>query len=252
MKYKISAVILITSFGSLAAAENEIFASGFEVVPVALTRLYLNDTGITWAQNTSANSSIDCTSDIAADQDCHQGRDADPATNSNADGHAGFSFTKLDINGNTLGANAANWACVRDNVTGLVWEIKTISAGVHSRNNTYQWGGLTAVGRDHSGRKGAYYDSWNSLITDSNDNNFCGFSNWRVPTAAELSSIANRGRRNPSIDSNYFPNAGNYWTSSPLAGNETLARIINFVDGGDFFLSRDSSRGVRLVRSNHQ
>ncbi|MCF6262958.1 MAG: DUF1566 domain-containing protein [Xanthomonadales bacterium] len=260
MKYKnFSAIILITSFCSLASAENEIFVNGFEMAPVVLTKFNLNDTGIDWAQNSPPSGSMTCVSNISADQDCHQGRDADPRTNSNADGHAGFSFTKLDINGNPLSSNATSWACVKDNVTQLVWEVKTDSAGVHNRGNVYQWGGLTAIGREHPGRKGTYFDpSWNSLVTNSNDNNFCGFSNWRLPTVAELTSILNHSRQVrfssiPTIDMDYFPNTmgSGYWTASPhLGGEGTIARMVSFNTGRDLFSLRSDSRLVRLVRTD--
>ena len=53
-------------------------------------------------------------------------------------GEAGFDFTKLDANGNALPASATSWDCVRDNVTGLIWEVKTTS-GLRSWSNTYTW-----------------------------------------------------------------------------------------------------------------
>ncbi|MCI5124827.1 MAG: hypothetical protein D3925_10195 [Candidatus Electrothrix sp. AR5] len=49
-----------------------------------------NDTGIT------------ATVGSTGAEDANHGRDADPATNSDTDGHAGFSFTKLAVNGNEL------------------------------------------------------------------------------------------------------------------------------------------------------
>jgi len=55
-------------------------------------------------------------------QDAYYGRDATALTD--YDGHSGFSYTKLDYNGNELSSAAENWHCVRDNVTGLVWEVK--------------------------------------------------------------------------------------------------------------------------------
>jgi hypothetical protein len=35
------------------------------------------------------------------------------------------SYTKLDASGNDLPDEAASWVMVRDNVTGLIWEVKT-------------------------------------------------------------------------------------------------------------------------------
>jgi hypothetical protein len=56
-----------------------------------------------------------------------------------------LSFTKLDDYGNDLPDDATNWFMVRDNITGLIWEIKTASDGVVDYNNpndadnTYTW-----------------------------------------------------------------------------------------------------------------
>lgn len=146
---------------------------------------------------------------------------------------------------------------MKDNVTGLVWEVKTTSEGIYNIDITYQWGGLTAIGRDHPERHGDYYDpSWNDLVQGSNNASLCGFDNWRVPTVSELSSIFNKGTFAPSIDSNYFPNTVSswFWTSSPAAGNtsiqgEGLAWLVNFYDGRDSFIFRDYDYRVRLVRS---
>ena len=238
---------------SLATAGSNIFTSSFEESETPIIKFKINDTGITWAANNLSGNSETCISDIAADQDCHQGRDADPGTNTDTDGHAGFSFTKLDLSGVPLEPTASSWSCVRDNVTGLIWEVKTTIAGVHNRNNTYQWGGLTAIGREHPNRKGDYFDpSWNSLIQDSNSNNLCGLASWRIPTLLELNSIVNYEAQSPSIDSNYFPNtvSGNYWSSSPVASVADFAWSINFLNGEDGINNRNSARPVRLVSSD--
>ncbi|MFC1534613.1 hypothetical protein ACFL7M_14765 [Thermodesulfobacteriota bacterium] len=34
------------------------------------------------------------------------------------------SYTKMDANGNDLADDAVSWVMVRDNVTGLIWEVK--------------------------------------------------------------------------------------------------------------------------------
>ena len=57
---------------------------------------------------------------------------------------AGFDCTKVANNGSdleasaTLGLNATDWACTRDNVTGLLWEVKTTS-GLRSQDHYYTW-----------------------------------------------------------------------------------------------------------------
>lgn len=54
-----------------------------------------------------------------------------------------MSFTKLDGSGNALTDSATSWVMVKDNVTGLVWEMKTNQDGVknyndpHDADNTY-------------------------------------------------------------------------------------------------------------------
>ena len=38
-----------------------------------------------------------------------------------------------------LGTGAKDWACTRDNATGLVWEVKTDDGGLRDKDNTYSW-----------------------------------------------------------------------------------------------------------------
>ena len=216
------------------------------------TTFTLNDTGITWGGDYSSGNNSDCSSNITAPQDCHQGRDADSATNDDSDGHAGFSFTKLDSNGNPLAASATEWYCVQDNVTGLIWEVKTDDNSERDKDNTYRWGGLTAIGRDSSNREGDYYDDWNNLVNTANSGNgLCGFTDWRVPDIEELRSIVDYSRTNPSIDINYFPNTRSdwYWSASPDAGSSYNAWRLYFDVGRDYDNDRNDNYLVRLVRS---
>ncbi len=52
---------------------------------------------------------------------------------------------------------------MKDNTIGLIGEVK-INAGtvtptnIHHKDNAYRWGGLTAIGREHSARQGTYDD----------------------------------------------------------------------------------------------
>jgi hypothetical protein len=158
-----------------------------------------------WGGDYPDGNNATCTSNIAVPQDCGYGRDATDSDDS--DGHAGFSFTKLDAAGNELPASATEWSCVRDNVTGLTWEVKSDDGGIHDKDNTYRWGGKTALG---DGTWGAYYDDWDTLVDGSNNEGLCGFTDWRVPTIKELEGLVDAGSYNPAIDSGYFPNTGGF------------------------------------------
>lgn len=186
---------------------------------------FINDTGINWSgEFPSGNTSAPCSSNIIGFQDCHHGRDVTHADD--ADGHAGFSYTKLDSAGNPLSKHAPAWTCVKDNVTGLIWEVKTGDGGIHDTDNNYRWGGITSRGSGW----GTYYNDWNSLIEGSNSANFCGYSNWRVPSEIELENLMNWGRTDPAIDTNYFPKTRSrpYWSSSPFSSSPYQSNFVDF------------------------
>jgi len=223
--------------------------------PVAV--LALNDTGITWSGNYPSGNNATCIGTEVDKQDCSYGRDAQAAAGTLSKigaGAAGFDFTKLDSSGNTLPASASSWSCVKDNHTGLIWEVKTTDGGIHDKNNTYKWGGLTAQGRDHANKEGIYYDDWNTLVSGSNTNSFCGFSNgWRVPNRHELRSIVHLGVSNPAIDTDYFPNGAAFtvWASSPNVGGADYAWAVGLGSSGGYthYYDRSQKHGVHLVRS---
>jgi hypothetical protein len=161
---------------------------------------------------------------------------------------AGFSFIKLNAIGKALTNQAGTGhACVRDNITGLIWEVKTTS-GRRNKDNTYRWGGLTAIGIDHASREGNYYDDWNVLVNDANTNALCGFRDWRVANITELRSILHLGKKNPAIDQNYFPNTKSkwYWSSSPeISSTSSYSWIVNFGKGDE---TRDVNKELNFVR----
>ena len=211
----------------------------------------LNDTGIDWGGDYESGNNADCSSNFSAPQDCHQGRDND--TNNDSDGYAGFSLTKLDSAGNALEASAAEWSCVQDNVTGLIWEVKINNGLERDKDNTYQWGGYTAMGRDlfEGEDDDGYYDDWNALVDTAKVNQLCGFTDWRVPNIEELRSIVDYSHASLNIDANYFPNTSSsfYWSASPYASDETKAWALDFSGGEDNFGDRDTEYHVRLVHS---
>ena len=98
----------------------------------------LNDTGITFCgAATGGNTPAPCASNPAG-QDKDYGRDAAALAGTlvkvgGSGGVNGFDFTKIANNGTVLPASAllgsgpTEWACTRDNVTALIWEVKTTS-----------------------------------------------------------------------------------------------------------------------------
>ena len=63
------------------------------------------------------------------------GRDA--AKRRDRDGRAGFSFEKVGPGGETLPNSAPVWSCVRDLVTGAMWEVKTSDGGPRDASHLF-------------------------------------------------------------------------------------------------------------------
>lgn len=257
----------------------------------------LNDTGITLCGNYDAedeaqwSSTFNCTDTgathtadgidadgnlIPSGQDAHYGRDPQAANGQLAKtgaGDAGFDFTKLDASGNDLPESATEWSCVRDNVTGLIWEVKTPSDGnvgdsLHDADDRYNWydtdsstnGGSVGYA-DDDGAICYGYDNANSttncnteaFVDRVNAAGLCGANDWRMPKKEELRSIVHYGRANPGIEIGYFPNTIStwYWSGSPNARRNSHSWIMNFYTGGDGNFSRDADFRVRVVRSAH-
>ena len=137
------------------------------------------------------------------------------------------SFTKLDAEGGELPADAAAWAMVRDNVTGLTWEVKTDKDGVadytnpHDADNTYTWYDPNpTTNGGHPGTPGDGTDSAD-LIEALNAAGFGGYCDWRLPTCQELHRIVDYGPSDPpAIDAGFFANMQTscYWSATSRAG----------------------------------
>jgi len=101
----------------------------------------LNDTGLTYCVDNDSKM-LDCPVVGYEGQDAEYGRDALAASGNLVkigSGRAGFDFTKLDDNGNTLADSSTSWSCVKDNHTGFIWEVKTRDGGLHDRDHSYSW-----------------------------------------------------------------------------------------------------------------
>jgi len=161
-------------------------------------------------------------------EDGQTGRDA--THNDNSNGFAGFDFTKLDTNGTPV--SSGSWSCVKDNVTGLIWEVKTTDGGLHDKNDKYVWydpaGGTgfqqasqtivysgdtsknnTCAGYDPN--DASTYCNTYAYLQRVNAQGWCGANDWRLPTREELRSLVKMDSiipkdNVPAIDLDYFPN----------------------------------------------
>lgn len=199
-----------------------------------------NDTGIVFSGNHPRSINENCIDGVIDDtdewlmgeqfaelrfrgQDCQSGRDFEFADD--ADGHAGFSFVKIAADGSELPADAAEWHCVLDKVTGLMWEVKSAAddiqgnGGPHDADDVFMWYNTdTATNGGHIGnwnRDGADcygYENGNpasfcntqAFAERANQTALCSYSDWRIPSVRDLISIVNFGRNQPAVDLAYF------------------------------------------------
>lgn len=229
----------------------------------------LNDTGITLCDGGSGvhNNDFDCsrTTDDQGDpvppgQDGHFGRDV--THNDDSDGRAGFSFTKIGANGSLLANSALSWDCVRDNVTGLMWEVKTNDGGLRDQDWSYTWynpDSNTNGGSAGTANGGICFDSANcdtaKFVAEVNAAGLCGFHDWRLPGFNALRSIIDYSvpYPGPKIDVNWFPNATaiHLWSASPVAFENTAAWNLNFHTGGENGSKKYVAVPARLVRGGN-
>lgn len=234
----------------------------------------LNDTGITFGGNYPTGNNADCLSgESIGEQDCSSGRDF--TLNDDSDGHAGFSFTKLDANGGDLPASAAEWSCVRDNMTGLIWEVKQGSSGtigdegLHDADDKYNWyntdpatnGGTVGHENDNGFVCTGYtlgspetYCNTQAYVARVNASGLCGATNWRMPGKKELLGLVNYNSSGPgpTVDAVYFPRtkSASYWSSSPFASpSPEIAWAINFDTGISANSGSHNGFSIRLVRN---
>lgn len=182
-------------------------------------------------------------------QDCRYGRDAAQAKGvlyKIGDGAAGFDYTKIANNGTDLAASAAlgtgatDWACTRDNLTGLVWEVKA-TAGLRNKDHYYRWynsdsstnGGDAGTANGGSCSDGTGCDT-EKFVADVNTAQLCGYTDWRLPSKRELATLTHNGAGSePFIDTTYFPNtrSSNYWSATTHAEYTNQAWLVDFYDG---------------------
>jgi hypothetical protein len=237
----------------------------------------INDTGMQ-----------DCYDNAQVYRDCdnipeeYQGQDAEFGRDNYASlldkigqGSAGFDYTKLDQFAGELPDSATSFACIRDNVTGLIWEVKEASSGtlpatsLRENQNNYSWyytgeGNGKVDGTLASPRTScpSYTDcGLETFVAEVNAQNYCGGNNWRVPTHKELMGLLNFAKQgqNHLLNSEFFPNLPSqqingylpYWTieSSAEGAERNFAWAIDMLTGTDIGYPKDQKAYIRLVRT---
>lgn len=262
-------VVAAPAFFTSSVNAQQIYRNGFE-------RVVLGDTGQNWCASEAAGDLL-CPQAGFPDQDGDHGRDALARSGQLVKiggGDAGFDYTKISNSGNPLPASAAlgaepkDWACTRDNVSGLIWEVKTNSASsLRHMNHTYTWydTNSTINGSDVGmlGTSASCNNTLNQCNTSAfvaavNVQGLCGFSDWRMPTPGELHGVVHYGRvAAPAIDPTYFVNtaptgdARFTWTGRTFPSAPSVAWSVDF--GAVSFAgvngtSKEGLLSVRLVR----
>lgn len=229
--------------------------------PVAPLANVLPHTGITSAQCLQAGSVelVSCSTPGAIAL-------SDQQDGSRVDINA-LSFSQLGKPGGGLYSKSE---CVRDNVTGLIWEGKT-ATGPRAGSNLYSNlddvnAAQVDLGCQHlicSSRPPTQSEidaTTNSVgyLRYVNSIALCGYTDWRIPTANELHSIADYSTYQSSLllRADGFPNQPplvahgqyRYWTATRQRASNTGVQVFDFFGGGFGVGSRAEPHGLRLVR----
>lgn len=233
-----------------------------EVVAAAITprtdkTLTLNGTGITIsAAVDEPYGNYDHCQDVdGLIQDCQQSTHA-------------VDLNRLDASGNEVTDPTAEWHCVLDNATGLIWEVKQM-AGAQAATDHFNWystnalvnAGNSGVSNDdgaicsgYSEDDPATFCNTQAYIVRINNQGLCGLSNWRLPEVDELKNIVHYGKAAPMIADEYFPNteSGRYWTATANVLFGDNAWVVDFGSGRSGFVRKSSNHRVRLVSHGKQ
>jgi chitinase len=231
----------------------------------------INDTGVI-LQATSSQVLSGYQADYPG-QDGQRGQDiihANGLSEKAGRGSQGFDFTRLDEIGDEVDDDTAAWSCVRDNITGLIWESKTdtFTTTLHSNSHSYSWyqsDGEEGFDGDANGiNTSCSINNCNTkdYTAEVNSQGLCNFRDWRLPTHNELLSILHLGQAEaPMMDTDYFPHTIDaltapvwYWTQDASADGFSNQRAqnawaIDFASGNDNFLNKSTAGRVQLVRA---
>jgi CRP-like cAMP-binding protein len=111
-------------------------------------------------------------------------------------------------------AEATRWACVRDKVTGLIWEVKTDDGGLRDMHNTY-----TIYGDGRSGDA-------SELVATVNAAGLCGANDWRLPSRLMLHSLVDYGIDGYVVEAQPMPEGVGRFQANADEVTDTLTGLI--------------------------
>lgn len=176
-----------------------------------------------------------------------------PAAPADATSNATSAFVRLRADGSALAAGrlskraTADWACTRDQRTGLIWERKT-AGGLRDGHASFtpyrrEWdkaGRIVGYRDDHSGqcaRDAMAGGSCNiaAYVDAVNQARLCGRDDWRLPTIPELIQVTGDGgdaghHGRDTLMPGLVP--GWYWTSTEEHGGLPYPRVALLPPGG--------------------
>ena len=147
---------------------------------------------------------------------------------------------------------------ITDNNTGLMWEKKDDSGGIHDKDYGYSW----STGENNM--DGTITTTF--LATLNGGGGFAGYTDWRIPNKKELQSILDYEVYSPSVDPAFHQPATctgcadvtlascsctaslSYWSSTTIATNPSFAWRVDFTDGPSFLFDKTGQLPVRAVR----
>lgn len=186
----------------------------------------------------------------------------------------GRDYTKISNAGGELppsaelGFDPDTWNCTRDNVTGLVWEVKwRLDSSLFDGRHLYSWFDTNSnVNGGNNGAAGsgvtctglalcnttAYRNAVNAL---AGSERLCGRTDWRLPNAFELESLLDYGvTGGPIIDTVWFPgsSAEQFWSgdNDPSSSGAPNAWALSFNNGLLGKFTKSTPFRVRLVRDD--
>lgn len=187
----------------------------------------LNDTGVL-----RYFSDIDDTQDVVESQSSFPGQDAEygfDKTELNANTGNGFQFVKLDSSGKVLADDAAQWSCVLDQRSGLIWESKTDDENsMQHKDRQFALelpGKVTPYDQDVDmatcKAKGDAVCTTQDYVEHINSINLCGKSDWRLPTFHEFYNLLDFGETEAHTNGKAYGLTYKYFPHQSIGGEYT-------------------------------